>query len=97
MTQEIDSAPDDPFDHEQVARAIETGVVRMNELACLPERTIAANGELAVAENLLGPVGIVAQVCENLVVLVEKRHPSMQVRNQQHIAANIEVSRKADW
>ena len=50
--------------------------------------------DLEAVEHLLGPLGVVAQVDDHLVVLVEQRDPGVQVGHQQHVAADVEVGRE---
>ena len=57
MPQEADAAGRHPFDDEDVAGLVEAGVVRVDELAGLPQRRVAAHREFAVAKHLLRPLG----------------------------------------
>ena len=84
----------DPLGDEDIAMLIKAGVVRMDEFTGRP--TVGLGPDLETVEHLLGPLGVIAQVVNHLIVLVEKAHPGVQVGNQQHVTSNIEVSRKAD-
>ena len=66
----------------------------MNELAVRPQSSIDADRKFAVAEHRLRPFGIVAQMRDDFVVLIEQRHARVQIGDQQHITANVEVSRE---
>ena len=47
-------------------------------------------------EHLLGPVRVVAQVHDHLIVLVEDGDAGVQVGNEQVVAPDVEMGREAD-
>ena len=68
--QERDAAGLDPLGDEDVALLVEACVVRMDELAGRP--AVGLSADLEPIEHLFGPLGIVAQVDQHIVVLVEQ-------------------------
>ena len=68
--------------------------MRVDEPPGDPPRRVRPH--LETIEGLLGPLGVVAQVGDDLVVLVHERDPRVQVGHEQHVAADVEVGREAD-
>jgi hypothetical protein len=94
MPQERNTAGGNPLGDVNVTRRIKTGVMRMDEATRLP--TCGLKTHLKTIEDLLGPLGIVTQMNENLIVLVENRDSCMQVRDEQVRAARIEMRRETE-
>ncbi len=92
--EERDAAGGDPFGDEDVAVLVEAGVVGMDELAVHPALGLGA--DLEAVEHLLGPLGVVSQVGEDLVVLVEQADPGVEVGDEQDVAADVEMGRERD-
>src|SRR5271157_846249 len=89
MAQERDPARCNPFGYEDIPIFVETGVVRMNEFTRRPAVGLGAN--LEAVQDLLGPVRIITQVSQDLVVLIKEGDTRMQVGNQEHVAPDVEV------
>src|SRR5271157_2581681 len=69
MARERDPARRNPFSYEDISIFVETGVVRMNEFTRRPAAGLGAN--LEAVQDLLGPVRIITQVSQDLVVLIK--------------------------
>ena len=54
------------------------------------------DADLESVEHLLGPLGVVAEVDDHFVVLVEQTDTGVQVGHEQHVAPDVEVGREAD-
>ena len=91
MLQKAYASGIDPLNDENIAVFVETGVVRMNELARLPGFLIRADLEL---QNLATPAGVLAEMNDRFVVYIEQGDSGVQVRNEQHIAPNVKMGRK---
>ena len=88
-----DPARFDPFGDDDVAVVVEAGVVRVDEFAGLPG--VGLRAELLLVDLLL-PVGIVGQVGERLVVLVEERDARAEVGHEHRVAVQVEVARQQE-
>src|ERR1700721_2566967 len=84
LAQLSDSSYFHPLDHENISLMIEAGAVRGDEFA---------RGEV-VARHCAGlaplGLGIVAQVLNHLIVLIQQSHARAEIRN--HYIAVLEVS-----
>ena len=72
----------DPFCNEDVTLLVEAGIVRVNELAGLPTIFVAANREILV---VLDSLDVLAQLRNDLVVLIQERDTGNQLGNQQQV------------
>ena len=93
MLQEAHSADCDPFGQIDIALVVEARVVRVNELARLPEFGMLTHGEV-VGQHSLEPCRIVTQVSDHFVVDVEQCDPRMQIGHEHHVAAEINIGGK---
>lgn len=82
------------LDHEDVAVAIEAGVVRMDKPSILPSLRLGAHHQAsrsAFIEHAIDSRRIESEVGDDLVVLVEQRDAGVQVGDEQKIAADVDV------
>ena len=87
MTQLRDASDLNPFDHEDVAVAIETSSVRADKFA--RDKLFArAQTQLAVVAGL-----VLAQVGDHVVVLVHQGDARIQLRDQQHALTLVKMAR----
>ena len=67
----------------------------MDEATGFPLIGLAAHRHLAAVQHLVGPRLIVAQVGDQVIVLVQDRHAGVQIGHQQIGAANIKMRGEA--
>ena len=78
VTQKRDPAGLHPFGNEDITIFVKAGVMGMNELPGRP--AVGLSADLEAVKNLLGPFRVIAQMDDDLIVLVEQTDAGMQVR-----------------
>src|ERR1700677_2679098 len=94
VPQERDPASLHPFGDKDITILVKTGVMGMYKSPGRP--AVGLGADLEAVENLFGPVRVIAEVDDDLVVLVEQTDAGVQVRYEQHLAADVKVGREAD-
>ena len=70
---------------------VETGIVRMDELAFQP--LVGVLPDLIVI-HFIPPFGIITEACDDLILAIEKRYARLEFRDEHQLAVRVDIRRQ---
>ena len=90
MAQKVNPSHGDPFGDINISLVVKAGIMRMDESSVFPPFGLVAQAKVA-CQYLFAPVGIVPQVGQYLIILVQQGDSRVEVGHDHDCAVGVDI------